>query len=685
MTRIYEWIHTSAPQTLEGSGYGVVARSRDIPAALEKFLRGRSRYDFLKPDLPERGFPVYAHVLFRDGRNEWHVLSRMLPCGIDYTGREVFLAHHIAIPVEQFAGQSVIRWLLRTDLFRDAWTAPPQLLEPREVPADVRVPLPHGEWHNSSRGQAEPECLKLFRHSRKPPLFLLADSGEGNFHLLCEALLEQPAAEHNRISFVSATLSAHQDVQYDWIGLVRGTTFCDEQLRTAPQRVLDLLDPRRLAELQHAPQPAAAPPAPPSLARSAAPLFNDTSGSDIPWREDQWKPRSSITPASAPMTPHLPPVPTAPAAPPAASARMPLILLSLLLLLAVAAGTTVGLRLQGKVQELSAQLAAAEQKVDQQKLTEQDLNEQLKNATKSSAQVREKSQEDIGKLNSEKTKTDGEKTKLQQELDLVRKERDDLQASAKASDETLKNQRTAESALRAAIRETSELQAAAPEQPEYPIIGISVDLEQFQNPGTHTLATLPDDFPEGPELSLELLGSLFIGLETKATSAGPHKGLDVIGSAKDSKPGLQLVVSGSELQLVIPEAAAATMPGLLERLRCCCLRVRSGERRLLVTMNRPITPVAVYGTGTEARKERDQLSATLQTLEKTLQPFRGEPGRMWTLEWRLGGISADRMLPELRGRSGVLWVSWQRPELPSLEYPLAFWKPEAANPKPPKE
>lgn len=684
MTRIYEWIHTSAPQTLEGSGYGVVARSRDIPTALEKFLRGRSRYDFLKPDLPESGFPVYAHVLFRDGRNEWHVLSRMLPCGIDYTGREVFIAHHIAIPVEQFAGQSVVRWLLRTDLFRDAWTAPPQLLEPREVPADVRVPLPHGEWHNSSRGQAKPECLKLFRHSRKPPLFLLADSGEGNFHLLCEALLELPPAEHNRISFVSATLSAHQDVQYDWIGLVRGTTFCDEQLRTAPQRVLDLLDHRRLEELQRTPQPAAATLAPPPIARSAAPLFSDTSGGDIPWREDQWKPRSSITPASAPMTPHLPPVPTVPSAPPS-SGRMPLILLSLLLLLAVAAGTTVGLRLQGKVEGLSKQLAAAEQRVDQQKLTEQDLNEQLKNATKSSAQVREKSQQDIGKLNSEKTKTDDEKTKLQQELNLVKKERDDLQAAANASSETLKKQKDAESALRAAIQETSELQTAAPEQTDYPIIGINDELEQFQKPGTHILATLPDDFPDGPELSLELLGSSFTALETKATSAGPDRGLDISVSAKESKPGLQLVVSGRQLRLVIPEAAAAATPGLLERLRCCCLRMRVGERRMLVTMNRQITPVAVYGTGTEARKERDQLSETLQTLEKTLQPFSGQAGRMWTLEWRLGGISADRMLPELKGRSGVLWVLWQRPELPPLEYPLAFWKPEAANPKSPKE
>ncbi|MFM8478047.1 MAG: hypothetical protein ACKOEO_19860 [Planctomycetaceae bacterium] len=684
MTRIYEWIHTSAPQTLEGSGYGVVARSRDIPAALEKFLRGRSRYDFLKPDLPEKGFPVYAHVLFRDGRTEWHVLSRMLPCGIDYTGREVFIAHHIAIPVEQFAGQSVVRWLLRSDLFRDAWTAPPQLLEPREVPADVRVPLPHGEWHNSSRGQAEPDCLKLFRHSRKPPLFLLADSGEGNFHLLCEALLELPPAEHNRISFVSATLSAHQDVQYDWIGLVRGTSFCEEQLRTAPQRVLDLLDPRRLAELQRAPQPAAAPPAPPHAARSGSPLFSDTSASDIPWREDPWKPRSSITPASAPMTPHLPPVPTAPAAPPA-SGRMSVILLSLLLLLAVAAGTTLGLRLQGKVKDLSEQLAAAEQKVDQQKLTEQDLNEQLKNATKSSAQVREKSQEDIGKLNSEKTKTDEEKTQRQQELNLVKKERDDLQAAAKASAETLTNQKQAESALQAEIRETSELQTAAPESAEYPISGISDDLEQFQEPGTHTLATLPDDFPKGPELSLELLGNSFTGLETKAVAAGPSKGLDISDRAKDSNPGLRLVVSGSELQLVIPEAAAATTPGRLKRLRCCCLRIRSGEQRMLVTMNRQIAPIAVYGTGTDARKERDQLSETLQKLETTLQPFSGQPGRMWTLEWRLGGISADRMLPELKGRSGVLWVSWQRSELPPLEYPLAFWKPEAANPKPPKE
>lgn len=678
MTRIYEWIHTSAPQTLEGSGYGVVARTRDIPVALEKFLRGRSRYDFLKPDLPERGFPVYAHALFRDGRTEWHVLSRMLPCGIDYTGREVFLAHHIAVAADQFAGQSVIRWLLRTDLFRDTWTAAPQMLDPREVPADIRVSLPHGEWRNASRGKAGPECLRMFRQTRKPPLFLLADSGESNFHLLSEALLELPPAEHNRISFVSATLSAQQDVQYDWIGLVRGTTFCDEQLRTSSPRVLDLLDARKLDDLQRAPQPAApSTPQAHQTTRSGAALFGDPAESDIPWREDQWKPRPPITPGAAPMYSHLPPVPVAPAESRSSGGRTLMIFLSVLLVLAVAGGATVGLRLQTKVRDLSEKLMVADQNVKQLKQTEQELRDEQQKIADSGSSSRTDLQEKIrqleAQLNSQKTNHEQQSKGIQDELTGIVSERNKQQAAAAAATKKLEELQAAEAALRAQVQEAAEIQTAGRELSGSGIIGIKDDLVKFQKPGVYVLATLPDDFPAGPELSLELLGGEFTGLATKVTVRGPDRGLELGGKAKDSWTGMQLEVAGSELRLLVPEAAAETIAGVCGQLRCCCLRIGSGDRRLLVTMNRRIAVETIQGSSSKAEKDRRQLSESLGELNNQLQSSASaDPGRQWTLEWRLGG---DTMDAEFRSRSGVLWVIWSRPGQLPLEYPLAFWKP----------
>lgn len=674
MTRIYEWIHTSAPQTLEGSGYGVVARTRDIPVALEKFLRGRSRYDFLKPDLPERGFPVYAHALFRDGRTEWHVFSRMLPCGSDYTGREVFLAHHIAVPAEQFAGQSVIRWLLRTDLFRDTWTASPQVLEPRDVPADVRVSLPQGEWRSASRGKAGPECLKMFRQSRKPPLFLLADSGDGNFQLLSEALLELPPAEHNRISFISATLSTQQDVQYDWIGLVRGTAFCDELLRTSSQRVLDLLDTRKLDDLQRAPQPVATQPTP--AARPGSGLFGDTADNDIPWREDQWKPRSTISPAAAPMYAPLPPVPVAPAESRSAGARTLVIFLSLLLVLAVAGGATVGLRLQTKVEDLTIKLVRAEQNEAQLKKTEQELRDEQKKIAVSSTDSRTNFQDEIGTLKAElekqKMNHDEEKKVVEKQRDDAVMERNRQQDAAKAAKAEADSLNAATEKLQAEVQSTTAIQAAVHASPGSGIIGLGDDLDRFQKAGEYRIATLPEEFPTGPELSLELLGREFTGLTTKDTARGPDKGLEISAAATGSGPGVLLVVSAGELRLVVPDTAIDAVPGLFDRLRCCCLRIRSGNQQVLVTMNRRIPPDTVQGTSSKAEKDRKQLAESLGKLEQTLKDISGAQAGQWTLEWRLGDVRIDA---EFKGRSGALWVVWRRPGQLSLEYPLAFWKP----------
>lgn len=669
MTQLYEWIHTSAPRTLEGPGYGVVARTRDIPAALEKFLRGRSRYDFLKPDLPERGFPVYAHAVFRDGRTEWHVLSRMLPCSADYTGREVFLAHHIAISADQLTGQSVVRWLLRTDLFRDAWTAQPQILEPREVPPDVRVSLPRGEWRNVTGGTAGPECFKLFKQSRKPPLFLLSDSGENNFHLLCEALLETSPAEHNRISFISATLSAQQDVQYDWIGLVRGTTFCDEQLRTAPQRVLDLLDNRRLQELQKPPQPAA-PSTPIPASRPPGGLAN----SEIPWREDQWKPRSTTLPGPASMPTPLPPVPAAAAEPQTARGRTSLILLTLILLIAVLGGAIESLRLRKEVQALQNTLLAANEDVARLKQKEQEQGAEFQKIAGSSTASLRESQEKIAKLTQDQ-KTSADLQKQHQEtLAKLQAQHDQQKAAAEAAQQQLRDTQAARTALQAELQANAEIQQAKPGLTEFRIIGIPQDLAQLQTPGTHLLAQLPEDFPTGPKLALELIGSQHTGLETKIPADGSGNGVEIVLKTTAAKPGVLLTVAGAELKLTLPDSATDSSRIVLDRLRCCCLSIRAGERRLLLTLNQECSADAVHGTGSKARGEREELSTALQELEQALRALPADQNHAWKLEWRMGTVAGDQLLPDLKSHSGILWLSWQQQQRPPLEYPLTFWK-----------
>ncbi len=91
---IAELIYTSAPKTLDGPGYGVVAKSEDLPERLATFIRRLNRYDFAL--LPENGPSpaspvVFSHTTLSDASEVWHIMSRVGNGGYDYTQRAVFL------------------------------------------------------------------------------------------------------------------------------------------------------------------------------------------------------------------------------------------------------------------------------------------------------------------------------------------------------------------------------------------------------------------------------------------------------------------------------------------------------------------------------------------------------------------------------------------------------------------
>ena len=76
----FELVYTSAPRTLEGPGYGVVAKSEGLPDRLEKLMRQLNCYDFeLSPtNAAAAAAPVqFSHTIFRDNSALWHVLSRV--------------------------------------------------------------------------------------------------------------------------------------------------------------------------------------------------------------------------------------------------------------------------------------------------------------------------------------------------------------------------------------------------------------------------------------------------------------------------------------------------------------------------------------------------------------------------------------------------------------------------------
>ncbi len=87
-------IYTSAPRLLEAgkTGFGTVARSRQLPQSLITYLERISTYD--------RSAGVEAlqcYSVFRMGLMVYHIFTRIGDCGVDYTKRTNHIAHHFIV------------------------------------------------------------------------------------------------------------------------------------------------------------------------------------------------------------------------------------------------------------------------------------------------------------------------------------------------------------------------------------------------------------------------------------------------------------------------------------------------------------------------------------------------------------------------------------------------------------
>jgi len=93
----YRIIYTSAPRLLQAgrSGFGVVARHREVPQDVAEFAERISQFS------RAAGFPadrvVCAYRVFKAPSGSWHILSRISDAGASFTARTNHLAEHLVI------------------------------------------------------------------------------------------------------------------------------------------------------------------------------------------------------------------------------------------------------------------------------------------------------------------------------------------------------------------------------------------------------------------------------------------------------------------------------------------------------------------------------------------------------------------------------------------------------------
>lgn len=188
-------IYTSAPRLLDAgkSGFGTIARGRDIPRALVNYLERISTFDRAAGVDSLRYYTVFSAAGLR-----FHIFSRVQDCGADYTGRTNHVAHHFiaeegsAEYAALSAGTPAGTMLALQAQWCKRWDEPPRWLDPVPLPTS----LPKGEkfaWTRITDNQANAGwlCAEEY-HQGATLVFDCEISAEQALGLLHDAYLRRP-------------------------------------------------------------------------------------------------------------------------------------------------------------------------------------------------------------------------------------------------------------------------------------------------------------------------------------------------------------------------------------------------------------------------------------------------------------------------------------------------------------
>jgi hypothetical protein len=171
----WQLIYTSAPRGLLSgqSGFCTVARSADLREALVQRLEQISSYHYLRVSeaATAKSNPSIAAYRLLDLRGaKYHVLTRIQPCGLDFTARTNHLAHHLIFQADELGNLPSPAAILRHwSGWQSLWQGEPRLLEAPGVSSfasSAKSFLPAVTWARlagdagRAAGLLESECVR---------------------------------------------------------------------------------------------------------------------------------------------------------------------------------------------------------------------------------------------------------------------------------------------------------------------------------------------------------------------------------------------------------------------------------------------------------------------------------------------------------------------------------------------
>lgn len=166
----YEVVNTSAEKGLvpNQAGFCDVLRTHGIPDEICSLLKPMSRYDYeLSGDQP-----AFAIRVVRLGATDWGVISRIVPCGLDYTGRKNRLAHHVVVPPSEFKEVNPASVIAHFQ-FRNEFIGAARYGQDMPNLQSAKTPIVSGAWAKAGLQNWESELAKTFQTKNDRFLLLL--------------------------------------------------------------------------------------------------------------------------------------------------------------------------------------------------------------------------------------------------------------------------------------------------------------------------------------------------------------------------------------------------------------------------------------------------------------------------------------------------------------------------------
>ena len=147
----FELVHASVQRGLRGgSGFATAVATRGMPPGLERALEELSAYDFDAVRSVGADRVDWSHRILTVQGRTYSVLSRIAPCGNDWSGRPNRIAHHVVLDAGERAAAGPAWMLARIAAFAaSASEAVPAVEErPRgpQLPVGALPPRVAGAW-----------------------------------------------------------------------------------------------------------------------------------------------------------------------------------------------------------------------------------------------------------------------------------------------------------------------------------------------------------------------------------------------------------------------------------------------------------------------------------------------------------------------------------------------------------